>query len=118
MRASRQDNRHPARISRQPADLEVFDGPIGCPTRARAGLLLGVTAEILFDGPAFGMNVSIGIVTLLAAGWLVRRRDGSDPLDAWLPVAAVVCAFLVAVSGDRFLALVDTVCALAFAGAR
>src|SRR6185503_12563280 len=73
-------------------------------------LLLGVTAEILFDGPAFGINVSIGIVTLLAAGWLVRRRGTApDPLDAWLPVAAVVCAVLVAVSGDRFLALMATV---------
>ena len=81
-------------------------------------VLLGVTAEILFDGPAFGINVPISVAALLGAGWLVRRRGTApDPFDAWLPIAAVACAALVAVSGDRFLALVDTVCALAFIGA-
>jgi len=81
-------------------------------------ILLGMTAEILFDGPAFGINVPIGVAALLAAGWLVRRQGTApDPLDTWLPVAAIVCAAMVAVSGDRFLAILDTVCALAFSGA-
>jgi Domain of unknown function (DUF4173) len=83
-----------------------------------AGLLLGVGAEILLHGPAFGVNVPLAVAALLATGWLVRRGGTApDPLDAWLPVAAMACAVFVALSGDRFLALMDTVAALAFTGA-
>ena len=83
-----------------------------------AGLALGVLAEILFDGPALGLNVPIAVAALLAAGWLVRRAGTApDPLDAWLPTAALACAVAVALTGDRFLALLDTMAALAFAGA-
>jgi hypothetical protein len=83
-----------------------------------AALLLGVMAEILFDGPAFGINVPVAVVALLAAGWLVRRQGTApDPLDAWLPIAALACAAFVALTGDRFLALVDTAAALGLTGA-
>jgi hypothetical protein len=82
------------------------------------GLVLGAMAEILFDGPAIGANVPISVAALLAAGWLVRRRGTApDPWDAWLPIAAIACAAAVAVSGDRFLALLDTVAALGLTGA-
>jgi hypothetical protein len=81
-------------------------------------LALGVGADILFDGPSFGINVFVAVAAILGAGWLVRRRGtGPDPLDAWLPVAAVLCAGAVALSGDHFLALLDTMVALAFTGA-
>ena len=83
-----------------------------------AALVLGVGAEILFNGPAFGINVFAAVAALLAAGWLVRRRGTApDPLDMWLPVAALAAAAAVALTGDRFLALVDTLVALAFTGA-
>ena len=83
-----------------------------------AGLLLGLLAEVALDGPAFGLNVPIVLATLLATAWLLRRPDRApDPLDAWLPVVAIVLASFVAVRGDPFLALLDTVVALAFVGA-
>ena len=81
-------------------------------------LVLGVGAEILFNGPAFGINVLVAVAALLGAGWLVRRRGTApDPLDAWLPVAALAAAAAVALTGDHFLALLDTMVALAFTGA-
>ena len=83
-----------------------------------AALALGVLAEVLFNGPALGINVPLAVVALLAAGSLVRRSGTApDALDAWLPVAAVACAACVALTGDRFLALVDTIAALGFSGA-
>ena len=83
-----------------------------------AGLVLGVSAEILFDGPAFGINVVLAVIGLLGAGWLVRRRGTApDPLDTWLPLAAIASAAAVAITGDHFLALLDTIAALAFTGA-
>jgi hypothetical protein len=81
-------------------------------------LALGLGAEILFDGPAFGINVLVAVAALLASGWLVRRRGTvPDPLDAWLPVAALAAAGAVALTGDHFLALLDTMVALGFTGA-
>lgn len=83
-----------------------------------AALVLGVGAEILFNGPAFGINVLVAVAALLAAGWLVRRRGTApDPLDLWLPVAALAAAAAVALTGDRFLVLLDTMVALVFTGA-
>ena len=83
-----------------------------------AALLLGLTAEVLLDGPAFGLNVPLLVGATLAAGWLLRRRGRApDPLDAWLPVAALALAAFVAVRADPFLALVDAAGAAVFAGA-
>ena len=83
-----------------------------------AGLALGVSAETLFNGPALGINVPLSVTALFVAAWLLRRSGTApDPADAWLPVAAIVCAAFVALTGDRFLALVDTAAALGFAGA-
>ena len=82
------------------------------------GLVLGLFAESLFNGPALGINVPVGVAALLVGAWLVRRRGTApDPVDAWLPIAAAACAVFVALSGDRFLAVVDAVAALTFAGA-
>ena len=83
-----------------------------------AGLLIGVLAEMVLDGPAYGLNIVIVVVALLGAGWLLRRPGRApDPLDAWLPITAVALAAFVAVRGDPFMALVDTLGALAFTGA-
>lgn len=81
-------------------------------------LLVGVLADILLDGPAYGINVALLVGACLAGGWLVRRPERApDPLDVWLPVTAVGLAALVAVRADPFLALLDTVGAVAFTGA-
>ena len=83
-----------------------------------AGLLIGLLAELVLDGPAFGVNVPLVVIALLGAAWLLRRPGRApDPLDAWLPVVAIVSAGLVAVRGDPFLAFLDTMVALLFTGA-
>ena len=83
-----------------------------------AGLLIGTLAEVVLDGPAFGLNVPIVVIALLAAAWLLRRPGRApDPLDAWLPVVAIVSAGFVAVRGDPFLAMLDTLVALTFTAA-
>ena len=85
---------------------------------AAGGLAIGVLAELLLDGPAFGINVPIVVAATLAVAWLLRRPDRApDPLDAWLPFTALVLASFVAIRGDPFVALLDTVAALAFLGA-
>lgn len=91
-------------------------------TRARRLLLvalaLGIAADVLLDGPALGINVPILVVATLVAGWLLRRQGRApDPLDAWLPIGAVVLAGFVAVRADPILALLDTAAATAMAGA-
>ena len=83
-----------------------------------AGLLIGLLAEVVLDGPAFGLNVPVVVITVLAAAWLLRRPGRvPDPLDAWLPIVAIVMASFVAVRGDPFLALLDTAVAILFTGA-
>ena len=53
-----------------------------------------------------------------APAWLLRRPGRApDPLDAWLPVSAGILALLVAVRGDPFLAVLDSLVALACCGA-
>jgi hypothetical protein len=57
-------------------------------------------------------------VTVLAAAWLVSRPGRApDPLDAWLPIAAIVLATFVALRADPFLAALDLTGAAAFTGA-
>jgi hypothetical protein len=85
---------------------------------AAGGLAIGVLAELLLDGPAFGINVPIVVAATLAVALLLRRPGRApDPLDAWLPITALVLAAFVAIRGDPFVALIDTVAALAFLGA-
>ena len=79
---------------------------------------IGIAAELLLDGTAFGLNVPIVIALLLSSGWFVRRSDRApDRLDMWLPIAAIVLSVLVAVRADPFVALLDVAAALAFTGA-
>jgi hypothetical protein len=85
---------------------------------AAAGLALGLLAELVLDGPAYGLNIGILVAATLVAGWLLRRPGRApDRLDSWLPATALVLAGFVAVRGDPFVALLDAAGALAFLGA-
>lgn len=91
-------------------------------TRARrmllAALAVGVLVELTTDGPAVGLNLPIVTATMLAGAWLFRRADRApDPLDAWLPVSALVLAGFVALRADPFVAFLDITGAAAFTGA-
>ena len=79
---------------------------------------IGVLGEIVLDGSAAGINILLMTVAVLAAAWLVRRPGRApDPLDAWLPIAAIVLAAFVAIRADPFLAALDLAGAAAFTGA-
>jgi hypothetical protein len=83
-----------------------------------AALAIGVLAEVAMDGPAPGINLPIVTAAVLAVAWLFRRPGRApDPLDAWLPVSAVVLAAFVAVRADPFVSLLDVAGAAAFTGA-
>ena len=79
---------------------------------------MGLVAEVVLDGSAIGINVSIATVAVLAAAWIVRRRGRAlDPVDAWLPATAIVLSLLVAIRADPFVAFLDLAGAAAFTGA-
>lgn len=82
-----------------------------------AALAIGALTEVLLDGPALGLNLVVLVAVSLAAAWRFRRPGRApDPLDAWLPVAALVLAGFVALRADPFLATVDALAALACCG--
>jgi hypothetical protein len=83
-----------------------------------AALAIGILGEVTLDGPAPGLNAPLMTAIVLALAWLVRRPGRApDPLDAWLPVTAVVLAAFVAVRADPFVAALDLAAAAAFTGA-
>jgi hypothetical protein len=83
-----------------------------------AALGIGLLADVLLDGPAPGLNILLFVAALLGTAWLVRRRDRApDPLDAWLPAAALVLAAFIAIRADPFVGAIDLLGALAFTGA-
>jgi hypothetical protein len=92
--------------------------------RSTARLLLvlafagGTLGDLLLDGPAPGINVLLMTLVVLVLGWVVRRRGRApDPLDAWLPIVAILLAGGIAVRADPFVGLLDLGGAAAFTGA-
>jgi hypothetical protein len=83
-----------------------------------AALAIGLLAEIALDGPALGLSAPVLTALMLGAAWLFRRRGRNpDPLDAWLPVSALILAGFVAIRADPFVAFLDLAGAAAFTGA-
>ena len=81
-------------------------------------LVIGILGEIVLDGSAAGFNVPVMTGAMLLAAWLARRPGRApDPLDAWLPAAAMLLSVFVAVRADPFLAALDVLGAAAFVGA-
>jgi hypothetical protein len=81
-------------------------------------LAVGLVAEVVLDGYAIGINVSIATLAVRAAAWIVRRPGRAlDPVDAWLPATAIVLSLLVAIRADPFVAFLDLAGATAFTGA-
>jgi hypothetical protein len=83
-----------------------------------AALAIGIVAEVVLLDAAPGVNIPLLVAMFLGAAWMLRRRDRApDPLDAWLPLAALFLAALVAVRADPFVAFLDMAGAAAFSGA-
>jgi uncharacterized protein DUF4153 len=78
---------------------------------------LGLAAEVLFFGLPLGLNLLIAVALLLVVGWMARNPDARvDRLDAWIPLAALLFAALVALRSDPLLVLFDTLAAIALSG--
>jgi hypothetical protein len=81
-----------------------------------AALLLGVAGQQLFFARAVGLNVIVAIALVLALSWWLRPRERRpDPLDRWLPAAAVTFATLCVIRADPALAAFDAAAAAALA---
>ena len=108
-------------VSTQVTDERAVAGPAfpkALPIAVGA-LGLGILAQLLFFDVGLGINFPIAIAALLFAGWLaggspLRRLR---PVDAWLPVAALVFAVFVALRGDPTLVALDVLGSLALTAA-
>jgi hypothetical protein len=83
-------------------------------TRALIGAaLIGVVAQAWLFRTALGINVVLLTAAVLATGWLIARLAGRanrlDPLDAWLPVGALVVAGMIGLRSDPTLVFLDAV---------
>src|SRR5689334_37482 len=82
-------------------------------------LLVGVLVDILAPGNGTGINAVLVVAAMLGAAALVAGPDGlrrMDPVDAWLPVAALGFAAMPAIRADDWLVLADLLLAAALTG--
>jgi hypothetical protein len=83
-----------------------------------AAAIVGIGAQAVLVHAPLGLNIPILVAATLIAGIIlaggVRRID---PLDAWLPIAAVVIAAPIALRSDPTLAFLDAVTAASLLGA-
>ena len=84
-----------------------------------AAAVVGIVAQALFVGLAFGVNVVVATALVLAAAATLGRLAGRrpDPLDGWLPIAAGLVAVGTALRSDDTLMFLDAVTAATLVGA-
>jgi hypothetical protein len=72
---------------------------------------IGLLSQSLLIGNVFGLNLPLLAIALLAAAVALRPADRMiDPLDLWLPVAAIAVTAGIAIRSDPFLVFLD-ICA-------
>jgi hypothetical protein len=81
-------------------------------TRALIGsAIIGVVAQAWLFRTALGVNVILLTAAVLATGWVIAglagRADRLDPLDAWLPIGALVVAGMIGLRSDPTLVFLD-----------
>src|SRR5207249_5885231 len=70
--------------------------------------VIGLVAQALLLDNLLGVNAPILAASLLGAAFLLRPGDRRmDPLDRWLPPAAVAMSIAIAVRADPTLLLLD-----------
>jgi hypothetical protein len=80
--------------------------------------VIGLVAQALLLGNLLGVNAPILAAALLGAAYLLRPTDRRiDPLDRWLPPAALAISVSIAVRADPTLLLIDLAAAGALLGA-
>jgi hypothetical protein len=77
--------------------------------RAIASALVGgIIAEVLFDRSQLGINVPLATAAVLIVVTLLgRHRRPADPLDAWLPILALLASLGPAVRTDPSVVALD-----------
>lgn len=85
-------------------------------TRALIGaILIAIVAQAVLFEMALGINVLVLTAAVLVTGWaiakLAGRTDNLDPLDVWLPIAALVVAGMIGLRSDPTLVFLDAVTA-------
>ena len=81
-------------------------------TRALIGsAIIGVFAQAWLFRTAFGVNAVLLTAAVLATGWVIAglagRANRLDPLDAWLPIGALVVAGMIGLRSDPTLVFLD-----------
>ena len=83
-----------------------------------AAFAIGAIAQAVFVGAGFGLNAVLLVVVVLAAAAIVRDPSTRiDPIDLWIPAAAVLVAVMLAIRSDPTLVFLDTVTVLTLVGA-
>lgn len=75
---------------------------------AAAALVLGVLANLLFDGAALGINLPLGVAAGLV-GLALFGRGPVDRADLWLPLVAIAAAIPPVIWTDPTVAFLDLV---------
>jgi hypothetical protein len=91
-------------------------------TRALIGsIVIGVVAQAVLFRVALGINVLLLTAAVLGSGYVIARLAGRtaglDPLDAWLPIAALVLAGMIGLRSDPTLVFLDAATAATLLGA-
>ena len=94
--------------------------PIRLPSAPRVlaiAIALGVAGQLLLHGHALGVNVPIAAGPLLLSLVAITGIGRIDPLDAWIPVTAMLLAGAVAIRDDGPLVALDVLGALGLCAA-